>query len=105
VAEIWAFHPLGDQLRFTLMHRGTRADGKEFQTGTGQRAAAAPRAPRSERRSPSRPPATRSTRRPAPARRKPGTLAARASSGKAKSSRTERTKKRAPTPSRAQKRK
>jgi hypothetical protein len=105
VAEIWAFHPLGDQLRFTLMHRGLRADGKELQTGASLRTASATRGTRSERRSPSRATAARSNRRPAPTRRKPGTMATRSSSGKAKTSRTERTKKRASTQSRAQKRK
>ncbi|MBI4265087.1 MAG: hypothetical protein HY657_11995 [Acidobacteria bacterium] len=40
VAEIWAYHPLGDQLRFTLIQRLSHgADGK------GAGAAAAPRRP------------------------------------------------------------
>ena len=93
VAEIWAYNPLGDQMRFTLVQRSTRsADGKG-------RAAAAPRAATSAkqpeasgRARPARPsarPAGRSaSRQPAGKRRVPPGAGAR----KKASSRTQKRK-------------
>jgi hypothetical protein len=59
VAEIWSFHAIGDQIRFTMMHRAPSA--------TARRAAAARR-----RKAPVRPAAKRpAARRAAAPRAKP----------------------------------
>ena len=71
VAEIWTFHPVGDQMRFTLVHRSAAAEKaekekereKEREKDAPKSAAAAPAAVRE---------AARPSRRAAPAaRRKP----------------------------------
>jgi hypothetical protein len=67
VAEIWSYHTIGDQTRFTLVHRSAASEVR--------RAPAAPAAP-----SPAKPPRAVSPRRPKPAPRK---TASRASRGKA----------------------
>lgn len=108
VAEIWAYHPLGDQLRFTLVHRSARADGKPRATEAAARqAAGAGRARRPAS-------AARTARRAAPAgaagRRKTSKAAPRAATRKAKTAARGKKPGRsgsrtAPTSSRAQKRK
>ena len=67
VAEIWSYHTIGDQTRFTLVHRSAASEVR--------RAAAAPAAP-----GPAKPRRAVSPRRPKPAPRK---TAPRASRGKA----------------------
>lgn len=104
VAEIWAFHPLGDQLRFTLMHRGARADAKEAPAASA-RAGSPARRPRPDGRAAARPAAARPVRRPATRRKATTSGAARRSSAKAKASRSTARPKRASGASRAQKRK
>ena len=85
VGEIWSFHALGDQIRFTLVQRSARSLEEK------PRAAAAPRAAATPRRAPA---AARTSRRPASApRRKAAKTVSRAATKK--NSR----------PSRAQKRK
>ena len=94
VAEIWAYHALGDQLRFTLVHRegGARAsDGRS-------RPSAAARAGKGRGRpSMSRSSAAGSARRGSGKPRR-STARSRASATKAKSARSNRNKKRASAP-------
>ena len=74
VTEIWAYNPLGDQMRFTLVQRSARSP-----EGKG-RAAAAPKAA-----SPAKRPATPSRARPVrPAARPAGRPAPRKTAGKSK---------------------
>jgi hypothetical protein len=100
VAEIWAYNALGDQMRFTLIHRAPQAtDGK------GR--AATPAAPPAPARRATPAPA-RASRTPAartPSRRAAATSATRR--GAAKKTKTSRgaVRTKAPGPSRTQKRK
>ena len=111
VAELWAYHAIGDQLRFTLVHR-TPQPG-DVKTKPAAEPAAAPRAraasparPASEPRPAPRPaaarparrsaPAATSGRRPAPSKTKPAAPRRAAAKTAARKS--------APAASRAQKR-
>jgi hypothetical protein len=47
VAELWSFHTIGDQTRFTLVHRATPAEAKK---AGGPRRPAAPKGARSARK-------------------------------------------------------
>lgn len=94
VSEIWAYNPLGDQMRFTLVQRSARSsDGKG-------RAAAAPKAA-----SPTKRPAASSRARPVrPSARPAGRTAPRKTAGKKSVARGAGARKKA-SPSRTQKRK
>jgi hypothetical protein len=100
VAEIWAYHPLGDQLRFTLVQRSAAAETKAravSRSPAAPRPAAASRTAAATRTAPTRPArrpaANGASRRAAPAK-------------KAKSSvRRAAPRKKASASSRAQKRK
>jgi len=93
VTEIWAYNPLGDQMRFTLVQRSARSpDGKG-------RAATAPRAATAAKR-----PAASSPARPVrPSARPAGRTASRPATGKKSVARGADARKKAS--SRAQKRK
>ena len=76
VAEIWTFHPVGDQMRFTLVHRSAAAEKaeKEREREAAKPAAPKPAAPKPAAPAPApvREAARPSRRAPAPAaRRKP----------------------------------
>jgi hypothetical protein len=77
VAEMWAYAPIGDQFRFTLVHRGAQAgDGKPARAA----AASTPRPRASSNGRAATPARTRTTSRPATARataRRPAASAAR----------------------------
>jgi hypothetical protein len=78
VAEIWTYHPLGDQMRFTLVHRSATAPVEK----PAARPAAAveePRRPAPAREAP--PPRTARRATPAPASRRK-TVAAKAASAR-----------------------
>ena len=86
IAELWAYHAIGDQFRFTLVQRSAQAQAAEARSrAAAQAAAARPRpaaAPRNgsaaRPRPSSRPAAARPARRPAAAagsRRKPAVKA------------------------------
>lgn len=80
--EIWSYHSLGDQVRFTLVHRSREAAPRP-------RPVAPPRPPVARgAKKPSRP--AKNIKKPKPAKKAPGTT---------------RTAKKAKTPARAQKRK
>jgi hypothetical protein len=74
VAEIWSYHTIGDQTRFTLVHRAPAADTRQFAVETRRAGAASrPTTPPKPRR-----PASAARSKPAgrkaaasPARRKP----------------------------------
>jgi hypothetical protein len=72
VAEIWAFHPIGDQMRFSQVYKAP--------TPAPRRRAAAPQPPArpaGRKPAPTRPAAPRGTRKAAPARRPARPAAAR----------------------------
>jgi hypothetical protein len=97
VGEIWSFHALGDQIRFTLVQRSARSIEEKPRPAPAPRAAAATtrRAPAaSSTRTAARPAAARTPRRAATAtpRRKAAKPVARAASKK--TSRTPRAQKR-----------
>jgi hypothetical protein len=99
VAEIWAYNSLGDQMRFTLVHRSARSDGKARAAAVPRAATPAKRAAAATRARSSRPsnrPAGRTTAAGGTARRKAAGkkgVARAASTGK-KASRSSRTQKR-----------
>jgi hypothetical protein len=107
--ELWAYHAIGDQLRFTLVQRSPQAEAKS-------RAAAAAAPPESTRPRPAAAPArgtgARASRPAAaarPARRPAATTARRPATAKTKAAAPRRTakstsRKTASAPSRAQKR-
>jgi hypothetical protein len=94
VAEIWSYHTIGDQTRFTLVHRAPASDARKAQDTTRPAAPARPAAPTS------RAPAPKKRREPEPVRRK---AAATRSAGKTARTKRPATPKAAPT--RPQKRK
>ena len=105
VTEIWTYHPIGDQIRFTLVQKSNAAPEK-----APQPAAPEPRRPAPERDEPR--PARRATPAPATRRKAAATKAAprtRAAAGKTAPARgraTSAKKKAAPSrPARTQKRK
>lgn len=73
VAEIWSYHTIGDQTRFTLVQRAPSAPEPRRpaapRAATSKRAAAAPRRKAAQ---PRRPVARKSARAKAPARKSPG---------------------------------
>ena len=69
VAEIWSFHTIGDQTRFTLVHRAPASESRR---------ASAPREPADRSRPSSRPAAAKSRAAAAPARKAPGKATAKA---------------------------
>jgi hypothetical protein len=90
VAEIWSFHTIGDQTRFTLVHRAPVPEPrKPAQARPAARTADQPRPPEAKKR-----------REPAPPRRK-----AASSRGTAKAARSKRPTSPKAAPARAQKRK
>lgn len=94
VAEIWSFHTIGDQTRFTLVHR---SPGETRRTEESRRPAAA-----------KRPAARRAAAKPAPraAKKRPATAAAgRRKAAPARGSARSSAKQAAPRPARTQKRK
>ena len=95
VAEIWSYHTIGDQTRFTLVHRAPASEtrkGQEPHRPAPRPAAAGPAAP-------ARPAAPNPRREPEAAKRKVATRSA------AKASRTKRSAAPKPASSRTQKRK
>jgi hypothetical protein len=94
VGEIWAFHVLGDQIRFTLIQRSSRAlEEKARPAVAAVRPPAAPRRAAASRARAARPAAARTTRRAAAAPlRKAAKTASRAAAKK--TSRTSRAQKR-----------
>jgi hypothetical protein len=99
VAELWTYHPLGDQMRFTLVDRSAEAPAPEKPARTAT-AASEPRRPAPPREAPARP--ARRAATPAPAARRKtvaakGTAARRrpaAAKKKAAPARSARTQKR-----------
>ena len=96
VAEMWAYHAIGDQMRFTLVQRSARgSDEKRAAAGTGNARPPARRAATAGRARAARPASAREARGAAGARRKPvkksGT---RAAASRKRSSRPSRTQKR-----------
>jgi hypothetical protein len=90
VAEVWAYHSLGDQIRFTLIQRSAR-DEEKPRPAAAPRAAATRRTPAASRARAAG--ASRTSRRPAAApRRKAAKTASRPTAKKA--SRTSRAQKR-----------
>jgi hypothetical protein len=94
VGEIWAFNALGDQMRFTLIQRSSRAPEEKSRPAAAARAATTRRAPAASRARASRPAATRLTRRAAAAPRRKAAKPAAARNTSKKASRTSRTQKR-----------
>jgi hypothetical protein len=92
VAEIWSYHTIGDQTRFTLVHR---APGDARKAQDARRQAAPPRAAASASRA-----SAPKKREPEPARRK-----AVATRSPGKTARTKRSATPKPAPTRPQKRK
>jgi hypothetical protein len=80
VAELWTFHPLGDQIRFTLLDRSAESAAAEKPVRTAP-AATEPRRPAAPREAPPRP--ARRAATPAPAARRK-TVAAKAPSPSAR---------------------
>jgi hypothetical protein len=108
VAEIWTFHPVGDQMRFTLVHRAAGVEEKVEKEKPMRAVSEAPKpaaAPRESPRAPRRaaPAARRKTAAPkAPTRGRAATAKSAAARGRAAGAK----KKSAPTRSaRTQKRK
>jgi hypothetical protein len=99
VGEIWSFHALGDQIRFTLVQRSARSIEEKPRP-----AAPAPRAAAAPRRAPAASP-TRTAARPAAAARTPRRAAAAAPGRKAAKPVSRAATKKTSRPSRAQKRK
>ena len=84
-AEVWAYHAVGDQIRFTLVHKSPQAgDGKAPVRRSEERESSPPaRTTKTERPAGRRAPERESSRRPAPraatgARRKPAATKAKA---------------------------
>ena len=111
VAEIWTYHPVGDQIRFTLVQRAPGAPVEK-----APRAELRPEAPRPARTEPARvarpengrPPARAAARRaaaPAPARRKTAPAKARAAKAAPARGRAAAAKKKTAGSTRTQKRK
>ena len=101
VAEMWSFHTIGDQTRFTLVHRSA-ADGSR--PAAEPRAAAAKRAPTNERPAPNGRPATaRAAAPPRPSVKRP--VARKAAPPQKTASRPALAARAAAKPARAQKRK
>ena len=94
VAEIWSYHTIGDQTRFTLVHRAPAAEARRAQEAARPTAAARPTPPGPG------PAAPKKRREPEPARRK---AAATRTSGK--NARTKRSATPRPASARPQKRK
>jgi hypothetical protein len=94
VGEVWAFHVLGDQIRFTLVQRSSRApEEKARPAAAASRSVAAPRrAAAASRARAARPAAARTTRRAAAAPHRKTTTASRPAAKK--TSRTSRAQKR-----------
>ncbi len=63
LAEMWSFHTIGDQTRFTLVHRATPAESRRSSPAAGARAAAKPARARAPRRD-AKPAARKKTARP-----------------------------------------
>jgi hypothetical protein len=106
VAELWAYHAIGDQMRFTLVQRSAAAEAK----ARAAAAAAKPAAGRANGASRAARPAARSTsaRRPAAAasaRRKPAAKPRAASTSRTRSAAAKPASRAKKTASRAQKRK
>lgn len=80
VAEMWSFHTIGDQTRFTLVHRATPAESRRPSPAAGARAAAKPARARAPRRD-AKPAARKKTARPSRAKAAPKS-AGRAQKGK-----------------------
>jgi len=97
VGEIWAFHALGDQIRFTLIQRaaGTRPLEDRGRATPAPRAAAAPRRPAAAARTrTARPaPARTSSRRPAAAPRRKTAAASSKGPSRTVAKKTSRTSK------------
>jgi hypothetical protein len=72
VTEIWSFHAVGDQVRFTLVHRSRQAPPAPARARAVPQASAAPKKPAARTAKPVRPP------KPAARPRKPARKAARA---------------------------
>jgi hypothetical protein len=102
VAEVWAYHVVGDQIRFTLVQRVPQAsDGKRVASPAAASPKPASAAPRPR---PATPAAARPARRAAPAaaaRRKPAAAKAKAPAPRHAAAKTPR---KAARPSRSQKR-
>ena len=72
VSEIWSFHTVGDQVRFTLVHRSRQAPPAPARTRPAPQASGARKKPATRTAKPVRPP------KPAARPRKPARKAARA---------------------------
>jgi len=109
VAEIWTFHPVGDQMRFTLVHRSAAAPEKERPAPKVAAPAepAKPAAPpREAARAPRRATPAASRRKTSPAKAAPRARAAAVGKGAPARARGAAAKKKAsPRPARTQKRK
>ena len=81
VAEIWTYHPIGDQIRFTMVHRSNTVPEKTTRPVAAEPEAAAAAAPREPVRTARRPGATTVTRRK-------GAVAKTASRGRAVAAKT-----------------
>ncbi len=95
VAEIWSYHTIGDQTRFTLVHRAPAAETRKAQ----EHPRPAPRPAAARRAAPARAAAPKQRHEPEAARRKAATRSA------GKTSRTKRSAAPKAAPSRTQKRK
>jgi hypothetical protein len=100
VAELWAYHLLGDQMRFTLIQRSAGSDGRARTAATAARPRPAAAGRSAARARPSRPTAARPARRAASG----GSARRKTTPAKAKT-RTAAARKKASGSSRPQKRK
>jgi len=56
IAELWSFHTIGDQTRFTLVHRATPAEVKAAsRSAKGVKTAAKAAAPAARKKTPAKP--------------------------------------------------
>ena len=81
VAEIWSFHTIGDQTRFTLVHRAPASESRR-QTEAAARPSAAKPAPKRAAAAPKKRPAAEQPRRKTAAKAAPRTSRAKQASSK-----------------------
>ena len=94
VAELWAYNPLGDQMRFTLVQRSARSSDSKGRAAAAPKAASPAKRPAAPSRARSVRPSARPAKRPAPRKTSGTKSVARGAGAPKKASRSSRTQKR-----------
>jgi hypothetical protein len=87
VSEIWSYHTIGDQTRFTLVHRAAAAEPRRQPAEPRRSSTSAPPATK-----PAAPPKPREKRAPPPTRRKTAAVGARTAASRKPAARAQREK-------------